>query len=55
MYFKTVLTDSNMCDSDFMTHKGDEFTEENDCKDDCIIQQFEPNDFLLPKIATRKQ
>ena len=55
MCHKTVLTDSDMCDSDFMTHKTDEFTDENDCKDDvdCMTQQLEPNNFVLVKLATK--
>jgi len=57
MCYKTVLRDYNMCDSDFTTHKNDKFTEEDGCKDgvDCISQPLEPNDFVLLKLATKKQ
>jgi len=56
MCYKTVLRDSNMCDSDFSTHKTDKFKEEDGCKEgvDCTSQPFEPDDFVLLKLATKK-
>jgi hypothetical protein len=56
MCYKTVLRDSNVCDSDFTTHKTVKFTEEDGCKDgvDCTSQPLEPNDFVLLQLATKK-
>jgi len=56
VYYKTVLTDSKMSDSDTASHETDEFTEEDDCEDnmDCFTQSIKPNDFLLLNSATRK-
>jgi hypothetical protein len=45
-----------MTDSDRTTHQTDEFTEEDDCKDNvvCITQSLEPNDFVLLKVKKLK-
>ena len=46
-----------MSDSDFPFHVSDEFTDEVDCEvgTDCIAQPFKANDFVLIKLATKKQ
>ena len=50
--FKAAVTDSDMSDSGVSTEETDEFTEGNDME--CITQSLEPNNFVLPKLATKK-
>jgi len=50
---KLYETDSDISDSDFITHETNRFAEEDDCEDDmdCLTQPLEPNYFILVKLV----
>jgi len=47
MYYKTVLRDSEMSDSDFTTREAKDFTEQDDCDDDVTTLPSHLNQTIL--------